>query len=374
MEPKAADKKLLPIISDWRIDETGGRQFGICMVEVPPPQDYLTFKRGFPLTNPGHVRCAIFSLRLALEICLGNEQVPGSTNAAVKNLSGEPVYVRVLRDFFSIIVTRSQIVHDFFCGPRADKNRDWSRDTSKKPISMFGYGKSFISTIFEMIDHIKEKEYGDVTCTPPEEIDESKSILLKHKVNLDVDPEADYEKTDDQKETEKRIDDMRQRQYLRNELMEMIGARSSRMKRKITKKEKRAIVKKDDIKKEKDVKDGVNPETGVTASKTDGVVSKTGVASDAGVASIPGEPLATATKAAAASRKPSIRSAAWGRDFARDTIPRDDSAKTDIIDSTSDAANGAPAAGHVDPAPGDADSHVQISEHGAAGREQPVEN
>lgn len=331
--------KLLPICSDWRIDETGGRQFGICMVEVPPPQDYLSFKRGFPLTNPGHVRCAIFSLRLALEICLGGEQIPGPAtfnSQTGKDEPGAPINVRVLRDFFSIIITRSQIVFDTFCGERAEKNMKWASDPHAKPPNMFGYSKSFFCSVFEMIETIVANKLGDISCTPMEKNEEGKSILMSHKVNLDIDPEMDSPATEDQQLKEMRVDAMRHRQYLRNELMET-GARSTRVGRQLTKKERRAIVKKDDVKLAKD------------GAGTKSTAVGAGPAGPAGTKSGPisgptGKPVAgPAGTSAVATGKP-------------------------VTAGTSTSA------GHVSSAPRDADSNVQDAKHGAVGGEQPVAN
>ena len=324
---RAIDKPFLPIVTDWRIDETSGRLFGVCSVEVPPPQDYLTFKRGFPLTNPGHVRCAIFSFRLGLEIVLGDEQVPVQTSDITAAAPPVPLRMRVLKDFFCIVVTRSKLVYDFFCGDGAAKNRRWALEPSKKPATVFGYSKRFIADVFEMLDLVRGTGAGEVSCTPPEKGEEKKSVLLSHRVNLDVDPERDYEKTDDHAATEKRVDEMRQRQYLRNELMELNGARSSRARRRPTRRELRATLKKDDADATKgdtkDVADGTNPTSGAAGALGN---------SDS---SAPG---ASATAAAAA------------------------------------ACTSNPSAGCDGAAVGDACGHVQGAEHGTAGREQPAED
>lgn len=330
----ALGKDLLTIVTDWRIDESGGRQYGICMVEVPPPQDYLSFKRGFPLTNPGHVRCAIFSLRLGLEVCLGTERV------------ADKGYARVLREFFAVLITRSQIVYDLFRGTRAEKIRRWSDDTSVKPVSMHGYNKVFMRQMFTLLDELRDNSYGDVVCVPPEEGEEDSSILLKHKVNLDIDPEKDYAKTEDRGATEKRIDDMRQRQYLRSELMEIGGCRSSRARRRMTKKEKQAIVKKDDARVVKQ-DDGAGEPTPAGAG-----ASKNPAAAGTGSTRTAQATITSATGAAAAG------AGSVGADAQR---------------ATPAVVSAAPADGPERAASGDADSHVQVAEHGAVGGEQPVE-
>lgn len=324
---RAIDKPFLPIVTDWRIDETGGRQFGVCSVEVPPPQDYLTFKRGFPLTNPGHVRCALFSFRLGLEIVLGDEQVPTqvSGDAVAASQPSTPLRVRVLRDFFCIVVTRSQMVYDFFCGDGAAKNRRWALEPSKKPANVFGYSKRFIADVFEMLDLVRGTGAGEVSCAPPDKDEEKKSVLLSHRVNLDVDPERDCEKTDDHAATERRVDELRQRQYLRNELMELNGARSTRARRRLTKRERRAAAKKDDAEATKGDKKHV-------ADVTDPA------------------PAASGPRAPAPACSSSACACGGGTGSATEAA----------------GCNGA--------AVGDAGGHVQGPEHGAAGGEQPAED
>lgn len=246
--PQYGGKEMLTMITDWRIDRTAGKQFGICMVDVPPPLEYLSFKRGFPLTNPGHARCAAFSLRLGLEICLDTHEVPAAadaatgTSAAAAASAGEVkvkmVRERVLKDRFAVIVTRSQVIYDIFCGCRADKTRKWAQEPSMQPRTMFDYNKTFFCKVFEMIDEMRGGKFGEIAFVPPTDEDEG-NVLLRHEVDLDVDPERDYGKTDSHVGAEQRMDDMKQRQYLRNELSEATGARSSRARRRPTKSERR---------------------------------------------------------------------------------------------------------------------------------------
>ena len=62
------DTELVIINTDWKIETVGVKSFGMCFVRVSPPYNYMDFKRGFPLPNPTHQRCAIFSLILGLEM------------------------------------------------------------------------------------------------------------------------------------------------------------------------------------------------------------------------------------------------------------------------------------------------------------------
>lgn len=259
--PQHGGKEMLTMITDWRIDRTAGKQFGICMVDVPPPREYLSFKRGFPLTNPGHARCAVFSLRLGLEICLDTREVPAAASGAGASASADKAKMtreRVLKEYFTVVVTRSQVVYDIFCGCRAEKTRKWAQEPSKQPRTMFDYNKTFFCKVFEMIDELREGKFGDVVFVPPTGEEES-NVLLRHEVDLDVDPERDYGKTDSHVGAAQRIDDMKQRQYLRNELSEATGARSSRARRKLTKSEKRVLLS------EKPVSQGAPPKKDETA-------------------------------------------------------------------------------------------------------------
>lgn len=57
------------IITDWHIDYTDRLRIGICEVTVsPPPYNEMSLKKGFPLPNPTHRRCALFAFVLGLEI------------------------------------------------------------------------------------------------------------------------------------------------------------------------------------------------------------------------------------------------------------------------------------------------------------------
>jgi hypothetical protein len=58
----------LIVITDWKIEETNGRIFGICMISFPPELKHLDATLGFKLPNPSSFRCALQSIIYAFEI------------------------------------------------------------------------------------------------------------------------------------------------------------------------------------------------------------------------------------------------------------------------------------------------------------------
>ena len=102
--------QIITVVTDWRLSFVGGRCFGVCFVNVPPPHAELSFRRGFPLTDPGHVRCAVFGLTLGLEIVL-SEIVDRGVKAHIA------------------LVTRSKAVYELFQGKDAKRTRNWATST-----------------------------------------------------------------------------------------------------------------------------------------------------------------------------------------------------------------------------------------------------
>lgn len=60
-------EELVIITADWKLEQAGGRTYGMAYVEISPPYQDGSIKRGFSLHSPTHQRCALFSLVLALE-------------------------------------------------------------------------------------------------------------------------------------------------------------------------------------------------------------------------------------------------------------------------------------------------------------------
>ena len=229
-------KTIVTLLANWRLDVVGGRTYGVCSVDVSEPLTQLSFKKGFPLVSPTSQRCAIYSVRLALEIALHDNEV------------------RADETMFYTIVVRSENVYNmlFKDGPESDKARTWVADIdnggrkNRSVLRMCGYNKSFIMGILAMTDYLREQKLGDVVFAP---LEETGDILTKKIVNLDVDPEKDLngEKDEDQSEEtiKMRMDNIKRKDALRKELLEasVTGSiRGSRKGRNLTKKERKNIL------------------------------------------------------------------------------------------------------------------------------------
>lgn len=90
------------IISNWFLSsDARGSVVGVCEVSFPEPYNSLDFRKGFPLPNPTHVRCAAYSLWLAIDAC---------SNANFIDVAGDRVTVIVKSPHLAEMVRR---------GPRA---------------------------------------------------------------------------------------------------------------------------------------------------------------------------------------------------------------------------------------------------------------
>lgn len=54
--------------ANWKMEMLRNTWFGMCSVEFSEPFVHLNTTRGFPLSNPTHLRCAIFSSIMAIEL------------------------------------------------------------------------------------------------------------------------------------------------------------------------------------------------------------------------------------------------------------------------------------------------------------------
>jgi hypothetical protein len=213
-------KQTVTIVTDWRLDVSGGRTYGVCTVDVPDPYKYLTFSRGFPLTNPTHVRCAIFSVLLGAEIALS---------------AG-----RELGDKFVAIVTRLPAASQLLGAPRT---RQWAEGDARNPQSIAGFRKPFLRNLLRLLDELKQRG-GDLVVVETSKEDQERDVMLSHSVNLDVDPERDMARgssNGDEDQVKHRLDQLRKRDFLKVELMQMQGVRPSRQNRRPTKKQMQKI-------------------------------------------------------------------------------------------------------------------------------------
>ncbi len=220
-------KTVLTLDTNWRLDVLGGRTYGVCWVEVAEPLECLSVRRGFPLTNPSHFRCSLFSLVMGLELA---HSIPDMTS--LLESAG-------VTDWFCNVMVRNRGVYDLFCGPTSEKMRRWAASDGGTAVKC-GYRRDYAIKVLSMIDALRESGRGDVTFVST---NSEANILLKHSVNLDVDPKRDLPKgkgsTHENEDTiRSRLDALRAKDAVRKELMESGGARSTRAKRRMTKKER----------------------------------------------------------------------------------------------------------------------------------------
>lgn len=267
-------KQWLTVLADWRIDQTGGRSYGICSVQVPKPFESASFKRGFPLTNPSHIRCATFSLLMSLEIVVSTRELraceftvskaravheeaekrakanPSDSNVAIAEATENALAQEedCVGKYFTVIMTRNKHLYEAVCGSDTDRVRRWAISDSCKPLDVFGYKRAFWLNMLSQYDWMVANGLGDLAYAPSDKDLESGNVLASHSVNLDLDPEKDYSramKNAPPELGEALMADMRRRNFLRQELVEATGARSSRGRRQLTKKEKAALLEKD---------------------------------------------------------------------------------------------------------------------------------
>lgn len=218
----AAPKKPVTFITNWRIGISQGRAYGVCSVEAPEEFKDHSFRRGFPLTDPTHVRCAIFAIVLGMEQAICSE--------------------RLRRDgCFAVIVTKSKQAADMVLAPtRSAFLRKWASEPRQKPLKVAGFSKKFVSDMYEMLDAMRSKGIGDVAYVQDEK--EKGSLMEEHLVHLDIDPEKDYcgDTIGDPDET--RASDTKQRNLLRQELAGLC-VRGSKGAMKPTKSQRKQIAK-----------------------------------------------------------------------------------------------------------------------------------
>lgn len=198
-------KRGVVLITNWRIDAWHGRTFGICFVDAPNEYKECSYKRGFPFTDPTHTRCAAFALLLGIEQAL--------------------CYKPFANGYAVAVVTKNRAVADMLIGERAEANRKWASDPRKKPLKVCGYSKAFIKSAFETIDALRSSSIGDVVYVPEEDDGSGRNMLADHYVQLDIDPDTDYERS--KSSEEECMSDAKHRYLLRQELL-MSNARGSR--------------------------------------------------------------------------------------------------------------------------------------------------
>jgi hypothetical protein len=254
----AEQKISIVLVTDWRLAVSHGKTYGMCYVKAPDDFKELTFKRGFPLTDPTHLRCALFAL------VLGMEQV-----ACSRELNSGKM--------LTMIVTKSKSVLDMCVGARSVSMRRWATDGRVKPLKVAGYSKKFMIDVFDTIDGLHSRGIADIVYVGDEKSPpslsraEQRNILTKHTVHLDIDADVDYG-SDCDIDDDVRACDIKQRHHLMQELVAHVP-RGSRSMPKLSASRRRNIARSEGgtcI--ARDVADGEKKKDIVGQNKTGGII------------------------------------------------------------------------------------------------------
>ena len=190
--------ELVVVTTDWKLEDAGGKTYGMCFVRVAPPYDHMNFKRGFSLPCPTHQRCALFSLILGMESI---DSIPVTTE--------KPEF---------IIATKHAWVCDTLVRHKVD---EWE-NKGHWPKHVAGV-KGLLLRARDVMADLPGR--STLVFIPRDEDDAKRVNLISEKEDTDVDAIA--KKGGGQQEIEKALRDMRMRGVMINELMAS-GARSSR--------------------------------------------------------------------------------------------------------------------------------------------------
>lgn len=345
------------LVTDWRLDIVQGKTFGICMVLAPEGYRHYGFKRGFPLSDPTHIRCAIFAA------VLGMEQIVNSPDVLARRV-------------FGVVVTKSPIVARILVGEGAAAIRRWVGDARRSPTRMYGYGRQFLGAMCSLMDDIRAMGVGDLVYTPDASDGRRRGGLLsEHTVHLDIDPELDYDGKDAAGRAAAARDgdgediitgDAKQRNALRQELL-LSGARASRGVGVLTRAQRREIAETEGHggrrrrKKKKEVPGDKRPTTErcppINVDDRTRAVGGTGGGDGEGGGGGPRTPAGDSAPTPAPARSDGVNphgglAAAIAAEERRVAIAAADAAPP-------------PAGGAGDPEPADAAGHVQEQESGA---------
>jgi hypothetical protein len=199
-DAKCQATELIVVTTDWKLEDAGGKTYGMCFVRVSPPYDHLNFKRGFSLPCPTHQRCALFALVLGMEMV---DSIPAVTE--------RPEFV---------IATKNSWICDTLVRHKVDEwdgNSHWPKHTASV--------KGLLLRARDVMAELPGR--STLVYIPREDDDENHVDLISKEEDTDVD--AITKKGGGQQEIEKALRDMRMRGVMINELMAS-GARSSRAK------------------------------------------------------------------------------------------------------------------------------------------------
>ena len=192
--------ELVVVTTDWKLEDAGGKTYGMCFVRVSPPYDHMCFKRGFSLPCPTHQRCALFAFILGME-CV--ESIPVTTE--------RPEYVIATKHAWSCDTLVRHKVDEW-----ENRGRCWPKHTANV--------KGLLMRARDVMAGLPER--STLVYIPRDKDDPNRVDLIAKEEDTDVDAIA--KKGGGPEEIEKALRDMRMRSVMINELMES-GARSSRL-------------------------------------------------------------------------------------------------------------------------------------------------
>jgi hypothetical protein len=194
-ENKDSSKELVVVICDWQLASISCHTIGMCNVDVSPPFQAYSVKKGFPLTNATNLRVSLFSVMIGLEIA--NEIIDRDEEG---------------RLFVSVVVKDKKVLDIL----RDEKLRNWAMYPGEESRKVVGYRKSFIIRLYSYVDRLECEHRGYVTLS--EEKSENKNL------NFDIDTNEVLEKCkvsmDDEEETNKRLQAVKNKDQIHKEFIE----------------------------------------------------------------------------------------------------------------------------------------------------------
>ena len=215
-------KEVLTLIADWCIDIVRGKKYGVCRVQAPPEWPELSYRRGFPLTRPTHVRCALFAVNMAVELVCN-----------CKRLEDRKA------DTVVAIVTHNRVVGDIV--KKHDAGEVGHKNNGR---AVLGFNECFMQSFDRNLLSARGVIDLEVVYIPEDFTSGKKDLLMEKAVHLDIDPETDYPESSKQlgdNAEDIATGDAKLRDLKRLQLLQMTGARGTLPTKKLSKKQRARI-------------------------------------------------------------------------------------------------------------------------------------
>ena len=198
------------IASDWKIEEVGGRRYGMCYCRYSPPFDRFDCEQGFELPNPTGIRVAAQALMWALESIVTHEWINHRQDTVI--VSTKHIHL------YNVLNTPTMVAKWLETG-RWPKSMTPCRTLVSKCFSLLkAYGEmreDFVTLVYV------EREYDDIA-----EVD-----LDEDRTEEGFDMETHTKKGSSQEEIQKAFQETRMRGVLAEKLARS-GARCYRQQKK----------------------------------------------------------------------------------------------------------------------------------------------